>query len=174
MAPETRSEILQMLEDSRQEFNDSVAGLSEAQAQASPAAGRWSVLQCVEHVTVVEERFLGRLEQAPLLPEPRVDQQKEADLIARIPNRSARAEAPEAVWPAGRFPTLAEALAQFNAGRARTLRFAEQRAADLHSLATEHARFGPMNGIEMLLIIAGHGRRHAAQIRETREALGVA
>ena len=174
MVPETRSEIWQSLEDSRLEFNNSVAGVSEAQAKTRPAAGRWSVVDCVEHVTTVEERFLGRLEGAERLSVPRVDKQKEADLMARLPNRSTPLQAPAMVQPSGRFPTLADALAGFNAVRARSIQFAEGRAADLSSLALDHARFGPVNGTEMLIIIAGHARRHAAQIREIRAALGIA
>jgi hypothetical protein len=39
-----------------------VAGITETQAAARPDPERWSVLDCVEHVTAVEERFLGWLE----------------------------------------------------------------------------------------------------------------
>jgi hypothetical protein len=45
------------------------------------------------------------------------------------------------------------------------------RATDLYSLAAEHPRFGPRNGLEMLLIISGHAQRHAEQIRETKAAV---
>jgi hypothetical protein len=171
MAPEQKSEIVDNLEKSRQEFHRAVAGVSESHATRHPEPGRWSVLDCVEHVTIVEERFLGYLESAPRLPEPRVDKQKEADLAARIPNRANKADAPEPVRPVGRFTTLAQALERFNGVRARTLQFAEGRSADLYHLASEHPRFGPLNGMEFLIIIAGHARRHAAQIHEVRAAL---
>jgi hypothetical protein len=81
-------------------------------------------------------------------------------------------QAPEAVLPGGRFTTLAQALEQFNAGRTRSIQFAEDRCDELYFLASEHPRFGPVNGVELLIIIAGHCRRHAEQIRETRAALG--
>ncbi len=173
MAPETQSEICRTLEDSRRELEDAAGGVSEAQAKINPAEGRWSVLDCVEHVTSVEERFLERLEQAERLPEPRADKRKEADLMARVPDRSTRVKAPEMLEPSARFATLAEGLAQFNAVRARSIRFAEEQAADLSCLAMEHRRFGPVNGTEMLIIIAGHARRHAEQIREIRAELGI-
>ena len=73
--------------------------------------------------------------------------------------------------PAGRFTTLAQALEQFNANRTRSIQFAQDRSGDLYYLASEHPRFGPMNGVEFLIIIAAHGRRHAAQIQEVRAAL---
>jgi len=171
MAPEERSEIVQVLEDSRKVFNDAAGGLSESQASTSPAEGRWSVLQCVEHVTTVEERFLGFLEQAGRLDSPVIDSNKEADLMARVTDRTARAMAPEPVRPSGRFNSLAEAVAGFNAARTRTISYATERAAELSAMACQHPRFGPMNGRELCMIIAGHARRHAEQIREVRAAL---
>jgi hypothetical protein len=129
------------------------------------------VLDCVEHVTTVEERFLGWLEAAKKLDEPRVDKEKEAGLQVRIPDRSVRAKSPEAALPTGRFATLGQALEQFNLRRTRSIEFAQGRCDDLYYLASEHPRFGPMNGVEFLIIIAGHSRRHAAQILETRAGL---
>jgi uncharacterized damage-inducible protein DinB len=171
MAPAERTEIVENLERSRQEFMAAVAGLTEAQARARPDPERWSVLDCVEHVTTVEQRFLGWLEAAKKLDEPRVDKEKEAGLMARIPDRSTRAKSPEAALPTGRFATLQQALEQFNRGRTRSVEFAQDRCDDLYCLASEHPRFGPMNGVEFLIIIAGHSRRHAAQILETRAGL---
>jgi uncharacterized damage-inducible protein DinB len=172
MAPEERSEIVQTLENSRQELNAAVKSVSESQASASPGAGRWSVLECLEHVTAVEERFLQRLEQAERTAAPRSDKQREAELSALVTDRAQRAQAPEPVRPAGRFTSAAQALQQFNAVRTRTIQFADERAADLYSLAADHPRFGPRNGIEMLLILAGHAQRHAEQIREATAAVG--
>jgi hypothetical protein len=173
MAPESKSEIVGILEKSRQEFQNAVAGVEESKAVLNPQPGRWSVLQCVEHVTTVEERFLSRIQQAGREGAPPLNKEKEAELLVNIPNRSNRAQAPEAALPNGRFTTLAEALAQFEVARARSIEFAEKTGADLYSISSEHPRFGPMNGTEMMLIIAGHARRHAAQIREVREVLGI-
>jgi len=172
MAPGEQTEIVDNLEQSRQEFMASVEGLTEWQAKVRPDAERWSVLDCVEHVVSVEERLLGLLEGAEKLDTPRIDKAKEAGLTARMPDRSTRAKAPDAVLPSGRFQTLAEALHQFAAARTRSIQFAEDRCDNLYHLTCAHPRFGPMNGVEFLIVIAGHCRRHAAQIRETRAALG--
>jgi uncharacterized damage-inducible protein DinB len=171
MAPKERTEIVDNLERSRQEFLAAVAGLSDSQAKTRPDAERWSVLDCVEHVAFVEERFLGWLNGAERLDAPRVDKENEAGLAARVPDRSTRVKAPDAVLPNGRFATIEQALEQFNAQRARSIQFAQDRADDLYSLAAQHPRFGPVNGVELLIIVAGHSRRHAEQIRETRAAL---
>jgi len=171
MAPKEKTEIVDNLERSRAEFLAAVAGIGESQARVRPGPERWSVLDCIEHVTVVEERFLGWLEKAEKLDAPRIDKEKEAGLTARIPDRSTHLNAPEAVLPTGRFATIEEAMERFNAGRDRSIRFAEDRADELYSLASAHPRLGPMNGVEFLIIIAGHSRRHAQQIRETSSAI---
>jgi uncharacterized damage-inducible protein DinB len=179
MAPQEKIEmdkleIVQHLERGRAEFLASVAGLSAAQVTIRPDPARWSVLDCVEHVTMVEERFLGWLENAKKLDEPRIDKQKEAGLLTRVADRSVRAQSPEAVLPTGRFTTLEQALEKFNANRTRSIQFALDRSDELYFLAAEHPRFGPMNGAEFLMIITAHARRHAAQIHEVRAALGSA
>jgi uncharacterized damage-inducible protein DinB len=171
MAPEERTEIVQHLERGREEFMAALAGINESQAKLRPDPARWSVIDCVEHVAIVEERFLGRLETAERLETPRIDKEREASLLVRVADRSARASAPEAVVPSGRFATLAQALEHFNAARTRSIQFAQDRSDDLYYLATEHPRFGPMNGAEFLMIITAHARRHSAQIQEVRAAL---
>ena len=172
MSPETRTEVAQILETSRQDLHAAAAGLSESQAKAKPGPDRWSVLDCLEHVTVVEGRFYGWLEQAKRLDAPRVDKGKEAQMAARVVDRSNRAEAPEAARPTGRFATVAEALKEFDAARARTVAFLEARSADLYAMEVTHPRFGAMNAAEFVRIIAGHTQRHAAQMREALTALG--
>ena len=166
-----QDEIVQHLERGRADFLASVAGLSAAQAASRPDPARWSVLDCVEHVTMVEERFLGWLDNAKKLDQPRIDKEKEAGLLTRVADRSVRAQSPEAVLPTGRFTTLEQALDKFNANRTRSVQFAQDRSDELYSLAAEHPRFGPMNGAEFLMMITAHARRHAAQIQEVRAAL---
>jgi DinB superfamily len=171
MAPQEKSELVRMLEECRQEVL-AAAEIPESHASKCPEEGRWSVLECLEHVTVVEGLFLGRL-QTSGLEAPPPDKPKEAEIATRVANRTTKIVAPEVVRPAGRYATLGEAIEAFNAARARTIRFAEERGADLYSLAADHPRFGRMNGGEVMVLIAGHARRHAAQMREVRTALGV-
>jgi DinB family protein len=57
MAPQESVDVLQCLKDSHAEFLAAAEGLSEEQANASPAPGRCSVVECVEHVIAVESLF---------------------------------------------------------------------------------------------------------------------
>ena len=171
MVPERQTEIVQTLEDGREEFLSTLGGLTESEAQSHPQAGRWSVLECVEHVTTVEERFLGRLENAAREGAPPVNPQHEAELATWVKDRTTRAQAPEYVRPSGRFASLTAAVEAFRAARGRTIQFARENTANLYSLSEAHPRFGPLNGIEFLVLMNCHALRHAAQLRELRTDL---
>lgn len=145
--------------------------MPETAATAAPAPGRWSVVECLEHITVVEQSFVGRLQTAAPGDVPPIDKQREANFLEQIPNRSQRAEAPERARPTGRFTNLSDALAAFDRARAETIRFAEAQQEKLYSIAETHGRFGRLNGYEFLILVAAHSRRHAGQIRENRSVL---
>jgi hypothetical protein len=166
MAPQERSEIVDHLESGRAELIAMLNSVTEAQAKARPAPDRWSVLECVEHVTFVENRFLERLEQSEAKDEAMRDKEKEAAIIARALDRTNRFNAPEAIHPKGKYADIAEALEQFNTMRDRSVRFAQEQGARLYCLNTTHPVLGLLNGAEAMLLIAGHGRRHTAQMRE--------
>ena len=165
------AELLRLLEDTRGEVQAAVKGLGATEACACPAPGRWSVLECLEHITTVEQLFLGRLQHAASTDVPAMDKQREASFLERISSRVQRIEAPEPVRPSGRYAAVSEALAAFDAARAETVSFAQARQAELYSIAVTHPRFGPLNGYEFLILIAAHSRQHSQQMREARAAV---
>jgi hypothetical protein len=171
MGPAERSEIIEIIEKSTNDFRAATAGVPESLAKIRPEADRWSVLDCVEHVTTVEEIFLVRLAGGTPREAPPEDKPKEATLAKWLSDRSSRRQAPEAILPKGRFATLAEGLEGFRSVRARSLQFARDHVADLYTLTSSHPAHGPLNGMEALIILAGHSSRHADQIREIRAAL---
>lgn len=171
MAPSETIEIIEILEKSKEDFHGSARGVPESLAKIRPEENRWSVLECVEHVTTVEEMFLKRLAGGEYTEAPAEDKTREASLAQRFVDRTNKRQAPETVLPQGRFTSLSEGLKQFQTARESTLQFARERAGKLYTLASVHPAFGPLNGVEALMIIAGHAQRHAEQIREVRAAL---
>jgi uncharacterized damage-inducible protein DinB len=169
MSPKPENDIRDALNRSRDELL-AAAGVHESVAALKPAEGRWSVIDCIEHVTLVETVFLSRLQPASGEALP-ADQGREADVMARAIDRSTPRQGPEAVQPKGRYATLAEAVEDFKAVRARTTQFAEDRGGDLLTLPATHPVLGVMNGREALILVAGHSRRHAAQMREAAAAV---
>ena len=169
MTPEAQTEIAHLLEESRRDLHAAVEGVTESQAAAKPESGRWSILECVEHVASAEQGFLARLAGAKRLDEPRVDHAKEAKFAARSVSRANPVQAPEAARPTGRFATLASALEHFDAARSQAVAKTAELGPALYALEVEHPLLGMLNGTELMILLAGHARRHAAQIREIRE-----
>jgi uncharacterized damage-inducible protein DinB len=164
-----RQFLIDRLSQSRAEFLDAVAGVSEEQARTTPAQDRWSVLDCVEHVVNAERALLAGFERAT--PTSSADAtEAEAKILAQGANRSRRFEAPERARPTGRFGSLAEAVAAFQQSREATIRFVEFSANDLRACTQRHPLRGEVTGYECMLLMIMHPIRHAAQIREIRSA----
>jgi hypothetical protein len=162
-------DIAAQLESARAELLVVVSGLTEEQARTRPAPDRWSVLECLEHVNYVERRFLGMVKRSEAGTPAERDAAKEAALQERVIDRGNRRTAPEAVHPTGKYGSISQALEEFNTARDETVRFAAEEGVNLLSRSASHPVLGPLNGVEALLLIAGHGRRHTAQIRDAAE-----
>lgn len=163
--------LLSILEAGRRDFLDATLDISPQQASVRAVPRCWSVLECIEHVVIVEDRYLGWISDGtPITPMRNPD--KELRLFTTIRSRLTRAEASEAIWPVGRFASLAAALAAFKAVRDRSVQLVEERGESLYSIGARHPYFGDLNGAELIQLIDGHARRHADQIRETREGNG--
>jgi hypothetical protein len=170
MQPDEKADVLECLERGQRAFHESVAGVTEAQAKRAPGPGRWSMLECAEHVAVVEqylyERLLeGRPDSAAAIPPGR-----ETLIRQRAADRSRKVPAPEAAAPSGRYGTLAEALSAFEKARSRTVAFVEACSEDLRAKVTTHPILKTATCHETLLMMAAHPERHAKQIAEIREA----
>src|ERR1041385_2629310 len=140
--------LASLLEAGRRDFLEATHDLTPANASAKPSPERWSVLECIEHVAVVEGRFLGWIAAGSVAAPPR-DEEKEMRLYNSLRNRESKFEAPEAVRPQGRFETLAAALAEFNAARDRSIQMVQERGDSLYSIGATHGRFGNLNGVEV-------------------------
>jgi len=149
----------------------SLAGLDVEMVNRSPAPDRWSILQCVEHLAVVEDYLCTRIEQATRADRTQNDRREQL-IVERGLDRSFRFPAPTVAEPAGRFSSLEEAIGAFADARARTIRFVETCGDDLRALTTTHPLIGTVNCHEMLLVMAVHPRRHVQQIEEIRQSLG--
>lgn len=169
MAPQEMKDVAAHLENARTELVQVVSGLTDERARTRPAPDRWSVLECLEHVSFVERRFLGMVKESATGTPTQRDAAKEAALEERVLDRSNRRTAPEAVHPTGKHGSLSDALQEFNSVRDETLRFASEQGVNLLSRSANHPVLGPLNGVEALLLIAGHGRRHTAQMRDAVE-----
>jgi uncharacterized damage-inducible protein DinB len=164
--------LLAQLQASRDIFLNSFAGVSEEQGHLKPAPDRWSVLDTIEHLTTAESIQL-KLISTQRTPRPADAPNREGAFLHMIPNRTHKMESPDGAKPIGRFATLAEATENFKTTRASVIQFLEQYTDDLRASEVKHPHpaAGMVSICEMLVAMAMHAKRHAAQIEEIRKAL---
>jgi hypothetical protein len=107
-------------------------------------------------VCYVDRRFLRMVKESEAGTPAERDAAKEAALMERATDRSKGRTAPEAVHPFGRYQSIVEAVHDFNGVRDETLRFASKEGVNLLSRSARHLAFGPLNGVETLLLIGCH------------------
>jgi len=170
MTPDERADLLGRLEAGRQELLASIEGLCDADAVVRPAADRWSAIENIEHLAIVEANLLRNIQEAsPIAMEP--IPRRELAIFERVKTRTGRVPAPESAQPGGDCATLAIALGRFDAARHQTVVFIESCDRDLRACSMTHPLLGPMTPVECLFMLAAHPFRHAEQIRELRSTV---
>jgi uncharacterized damage-inducible protein DinB len=101
-----RDRAMSHLHATRKVFLDSIAGLSDAQWNFKPAADRWSIAECAEHIAVSDDALFELLRQtlkSPAGPEKK-SAVKDEFILQVVPDRSVKAKAPEFLQPKRRWP----------------------------------------------------------------------
>ncbi len=118
---------MQYLETTKKNIVEATKGLSEAQWNFKAAPDRWSVAETMEHIAAAEDLIRGMIvEQGheSSRGEPGRDLKKTDDaVVAMIPDRSHKAQAPEPLKPTNRYGTPEEAVKHFLESRAETEEF---------------------------------------------------
>ena len=155
MQDHERKLILDQLNASHRRMLGLVEGLTAEQWTFRPAEGRWSICECLEHVTRVENRvtgLIGKKLQEPPEPEKKHLVAGKDEMIAqRVPDRSNRIEAPEPARPIGQWPDPNELVARIQRHARATTRFAEENDVDLRNYFMTHGAFGNLDCYQWLL-----------------------
>ena len=162
-----RDQLLEKLNSGRDAFLASVEDVTEEQAKARPVTG-WSILECAEHVAIVEENLRRRLMYQATPTGSEMSREREAFFAAVAANRGRKITAPEAARPCGRFATLREAVECFCRNWEQTVAYIAACQDDLRRLTADHPMIGAASGQEIIILMMAHPFRHAAQIWELR------
>lgn len=159
------------LRASRERLLGLVSDLTAEQWKFQPGEGRWSIAECLEHVTRVENRVLGiiqkKTEEQPQTVAPDI-REKDTFLLSAVPDRTERRQAPEIARPSGQWTDPREMLDQFETVRASSAQLAAETKADLRSYIYPHGAFGDLDCYQWLLLLGLHSERHARQIEEIK------
>ena len=88
-------------------------------------------------------------------------------VVAMVPDRSHKVEAPEPLRPTNRFGSPAEAEKHFLESRATTEEYLKS-TPDLRAHAVDSPMGMKLDGYEWILLIAGHSERHTKQMLEVK------
>jgi hypothetical protein len=165
-----KEKTLQYLEKTKQGVLDATKGLSDAQWNFKPGPDRWSIAQCMEHIAAAEDYIRGLVVEkvmlAPAVPGRDVKATDEA-VLAKVPDRSTKAQAPEPIVPTNRYGTPDAAVTHFVESRAKTEDFLKT-TPGLRDHAVDSPMGTKMDAYEFVLLIAAHSERHTKQILEVK------
>jgi DinB superfamily len=165
-----KDKALAYLETTKKSVLDATKGLSEAQWNFKAAPDKWSVAQCAEHIAAAEDFIRGmiveKIMKAPAAPDRDIAK-LDAGVIAMIPDRSTKAQAPEPLVPTNRFGSPEGSLKHFVESRGTTEDFLKK-TPDLRAHATDSPLGSKLDAYEWVLFIAAHSERHTKQILEVK------
>jgi hypothetical protein len=167
-----KERALQYLESTKKGVLDATKGLSDAQWNFKPAPDRWSVAEVMEHLAAAEDMLRGMTEEqvmkTPTVPARDAVETKRADegVLAMVPDRSHKAQAPEPLKPTNRFGSPAAAQKHFLESRATTEDYLKNTAGLRAHLSD--SPLGKLDGYQWMLLIAAHSERHTKQMLEVK------
>jgi uncharacterized damage-inducible protein DinB len=165
-----RDRAIAELTASRQQFLDSVAGLSPAQWNFKPDEKTWSVAECAEHITLSEDLIFGsvtKIVQGPVAPDK---QSAVTDdfILKAVVDRSHKFQAPEVLRPTHRFATPQEMVDHFKQSREATIAYISSTQDDLRGHFFDHPVLKTLDGYQWILLLSAHSQRHTAQLNEVK------
>jgi hypothetical protein len=170
VTPAEKDKALQYLETTKKNVLEATKGLSEAQWNFKPAPDRWSVAQVTEHIAAAEDLIRGMVKEKVMMApagEPGRDLKKTDEaVLAMVPDRSHKAQAPEPLVPTNRFGSPEGSIKHFVESRATTEEFLNTTAGLRDHVAD--SPLGKLDGYEFVLLIAAHSERHTKQINEVK------
>jgi hypothetical protein len=165
-----KDKAVQYLEITKKGVIDATKGLSDAQWNFKPGPDRWSIAQCMEHIAAAED-FIRQMDAEKVMAAPAVpdrDTKKIDDgVIAMVPDRSHKLQAPEPLVPTNRFGSPDGSVKHFIESRAKTEEFLKT-TPGLRDHAIDSPMGVKMDGYEFVLLIAAHSERHTKQILEVK------
>ena len=171
-------DVFSRLDAARAALGAAVERVPPALRQQRPGPDRWSAAEVIEHVSIVERLFGGRVTDAILaarstgLAAEAGDRLPLPDAIeTRMADRVNKRTAVEAAQPTGTLDAVA-AWAALESGHERLRQaVAGAEGLALGQVMLAHPFFGEMSVYQFVELMAAHEMRHAAQITEIASAL---
>lgn len=175
LTPEDRKFAVDYFIKTRERLLKDVERLSPAQLNYKPDSTRWSVAQCVEHITLAEGELwqwcmMGLKNDTSSLKKPEKQITNE-QLVAGVTDRTKKAQAPEALRPKNTFSNTQAALKVFLSKRDSTIAYLKTTQDPLRERFMQ-TPIGLLDVYQGLLLLAAHSERHTLQLEEVMKSSG--
>lgn len=171
-ATEDKTLLLTTLQESKDNLLKDIAGLTDAQLEFKTAPDRWSIIECVEHITLIEKAISEgeqHLMQQPANPDRRKDiKATDEGILKNVQDRSHKIKAPEIGIPKHNYATPADAVKAFTEQRDKLIAYVTNTDDDMRNHVMDHPVLGPVDAYQLLLLDAAHTIRHTKQIEEVK------
>src|SRR5262245_12795585 len=172
------TEVFSRLDRSRASLYASVEAIAPSLRQQRPGPDRWSAAEVLEHLSMVERIFTGRIaaaidaarakglegEAAARAPLPDV-------IETRMGDRVNKRTAPETARPTGAVDARSAWEAVEGGHQRLHALISDADGLALSQVTLDHAFFGTMNVYQWIELMAAHEARHTEQIKEIGAAL---
>jgi len=160
------------LKDTKSEVLRSVEGLSSAQLNFKSAPDRWSVKECVYHISLAERNLWNMLESSMSTqanPEKRSEIKVTDDqIIKMVEDRNTKVKTTEPFEPKNAtWKSVDEALTDFKNQRNDHIKYLKNTTEDMRNHVVQMP-FGSIDCYQLCLMMSAHSDRHTQQINEVK------
>jgi hypothetical protein len=171
------TEVLSRLDRARAALRAALDAIPASQQRQRPAPDRWSAADVLEHLTLVEKLFSGRITKA--IDGARAGLSSEASARVPLPDaieqrmqdRVNKRTAPDVVQPTGTVDVATGWAALENGHDALRAMVVAADGLALSQVTLDHPFFGTMTVYQWIELMAAHEGRHTEQIKEIAQAL---
>jgi hypothetical protein len=164
-----RTYLLDYLTTTKDRLQKDVKGLSPAQLNFKPDPERWSVAECIEHITVTEHTNMDRVMEALKTDANAADRSKititDEAVLKRYTDRSSKRKTSETLVPTNRFGSYEATLKSFLEKRNSNIEFVKKTQDDFRNRIVTFS-YGTVDLYQALLASVAHSERHIAQLEE--------
>ncbi|MGE7920600.1 DinB family protein [Viridibacillus sp. NPDC093762] len=162
-------QYLELNKSVREELLNSVSNLSDEQLNKEVEEGRWTIMQVLHHLHLIESGVTKAIQYTLEKGEKQSAKVKPIELTV---DRSTKIKAPSFADPDARFITLQEMKDKLKESRHALLRVVSNSNKDqLKEKAYPQEIFGLMSLDQWVQFIGYHEKRHIEQIEELKEKL---
>ncbi|MFY9308861.1 MAG: DinB family protein [Bacteroidia bacterium] len=153
-------------------LHESYNSLNEGQVRFKPADNCWSVLECLEHIYLIDKAVLAALtgithENIPDNVRTELFGPEKLDKLL-VKGRSFKVPAPDFVKPTGKFTNIADAAQHLDSVTKRVIEHINSYPVEQDVRTYKHPILGYMTPTDWVHFLVSHTERHIHQIEELK------